>query len=157
MRIEHGAVCYSLPDLHQNEISRLPLYRDELSGLQYFFVKLPIEYLFHDDRINPRAVGGSLNGLIEEFHKKRPQLQVSLAWTELKAGEAKARVHVFDGQHKATAQVLLGVRELPMRVFLNPNLDILLTANTNAGTTLRQIAFDKSVQRPSEAHFFLTA
>ena len=32
-------------------------------------------------------------------------------------------------------------------MFLNPNLDVLLTTNTNAGTTLRQIAFDKSVQR----------
>ncbi len=155
MRIEDGSVCYSLPDLGQNEVARLPLYRDELSDLQYFFVKLPIEYLFHDDRINPRAVGGSLNGLIEEFHKKRPQLQVCLAWTELEDGEAKARVHVFDGQHKATAQVLLGVRELPMRVFLNPNLDILLTANTNAGTTLRQIAFDKSVQRHLGSALFL--
>jgi hypothetical protein len=57
------------------------------------------------------------------------------------------RLAVFDGQHKATAQVILGVRELPIRVFLNPNLDVLLTTNTNAGTTLRQIAFDKSVQR----------
>ncbi len=155
MRIENGAVHYSLPDLHRNEVSTLPLYQDDLSGLRYFFVKLPIEYLFHDDRINPRAVGGSLNGLIEEFHKKRPQLQVSLAWTEIKAGQTKARVHVFDGQHKATAQVLLGVRELPMRVFLNPNLDVLLTANTNAGTTLRQIAFDKSVQRHLGSALFL--
>lgn len=34
-----------------------------------------------------------------------------------------------------------------MRVFLNPDLDLLLTTNTNAGTTLRQVAFDKSVQR----------
>ena len=130
MRVEDGSVCYTLPDMQRNDVARVPLYRDELSGLQYFFVKLPIEYLFHDDRINPRAVGGSLNGLIEEFHKKRPQLQVCLAWAELKPGEAKTKVLVFDGQHKATAQVLLGVREIPIRVFLNPNLDILLTANT---------------------------
>ncbi len=34
-----------------------------------------------------------------------------------------------------------------MRVFVNPNEQLLLTANTNAGTTLRQVAFDKSVQR----------
>ncbi len=42
---------------------------------------------------------------------------------------------------------MLGVREIPVRVFVNPNKDVLLTANTNAGTTLKQVAFDKSVQR----------
>lgn len=52
----------------------------------------------------------------------------------------------FDGQHKATAQVLLRVRALPIRVFVDPDPDLLLTTNTNAGTTLRQVAFDKSVQ-----------
>ena len=155
LRVQDGTVSYSLPDMHRNEVVRVPLYSDELSGLQYFFVKLPIEYLFHNDRINPRAIGGSLNGLIEEFHKKRPQLQVCLAWAEMKPNDLKIKVRVFDGQHKATAQVLLGVRELPMRVFLNPNLDTLLTANTNAGTTLRQIAFDKSVQRHLGSALFL--
>jgi hypothetical protein len=64
-------------------------------------------------------------------------------------------VRVFDGQHKATAQVLLGVRQIPLRIFLNPNVDILLTANTNAGTTLRQIAFDKSVQRHLGSALFI--
>ncbi len=145
--VKPDSVSFSFPELGRNEVYQVPLYIDDLSGLKYFFAKLPIEYLFHDDRINPRAVGGSLNGLIDEFHKKRPQLQVALAWAEPKDGQGKTKVKVFDGRHKATAQVLLGVREVPLRVFLNPNLDILLTANTNAGTTLRQIAFDKSVQR----------
>jgi len=147
LRVSSKAVSFSFPELGRNEVNEAPLFQDDLSGLHYFFAKLPIEYLLHDDRINPRAVGGSLNGLIDEFHKKRPQLQVALGWAELKDGPGKAKVKVFDGQHKATAQVLLGVRELPLRVFLNPNLDVLLTANTNAGTRLRQIAFDKSVQR----------
>lgn len=155
MRIDKSSIQISFPELNRNDILQIPLYRDDLSGLQYFFAKLPIEYLFHDNRINPRAVGGSLNGLIEEFHKKRPQLHVSLGWAELMDGQNKAKIHVFDGQHKATAQVLLGVRELPIRVFVNPNLDILLTANTNAGTSLRQIAFDKSVQRHLGSALFL--
>lgn len=153
--VDGEEVAFSFPGIGRNEVQRIPLYRDDLSGLRYFFAKLPIEYLFHDDRINPRAVGGSLNGLIEEFHKKRPQLQIGLAWMEIKDGDVKGKVRVFDGQHKATAQVLLGVRAVPLRIFLNPNLDILLTANTNAGTTLRQIAFDKSVQRHLGSALFL--
>jgi hypothetical protein len=102
--------------------------------------------LHHDERINPRAIGANLRGLVEEFYKGRPQLQVALAWTET-SHAPKACVHVFDGQHKVAAQILLGVRQIPIRIFVNPNEQLLLTANTNAGTTLRQVAFDKSVQR----------
>lgn len=55
--------------------------------------------MFHDDRINPRAIGGSLNGLVEAFHRKRPQLHVALAWAQtsqsfpmkLKGAHAKLR------------------------------------------------------------------
>ena len=54
---------------------------------------------------------------------------------------------VFDGQHKAAAQILLGTRELPLRVFVEPDTNILLQANTNAGGKLRQVAFDAAVMR----------
>jgi len=147
LKVEDGVASFSWPDIGHNTIQHVPLYTDDLSGLQYCFAKIPIEYLFHDDRINPRAIGGSLNGLVAEFHKGNPQLQISLAWADQGHGHNKVRVRVFDGQHKATAQVLLGVKALPLRIFLNPNVDVLLEANTNAGTSLRQIAFDKSVQR----------
>lgn len=147
LKIDSGFVQFSFPQIGSNDIRTVPLYTDELSGARYFFAKLPIAYLFHDDKINPRSVGGSLSGLVEEFFKKRPQLHVALAWTEVPNGSGLASIRVFDGQHKATAQVLLGVRELPIRVFINPDQDLLLTTNTNAGTTLRQVAFDKSIQR----------
>lgn len=115
--------------------------------MRYFFGKFPIDYIFHDDRINPRSIGTNISKLIEEFFKKRPQLHISLGWIETNNQSSKTKIKVFDGQHKAAAQVFLGVKSLPIRVFIDPNLDILLTANTNAGTTLRQVAFDKSVQR----------
>lgn len=143
-----NTVVYSLPEAGDHEVKSVPVYRDPLSDMDYFFAVLPITYLFHDDRINPRAIAlNSLRKLLEEFHRKLPQLHVSLGWIRLDDGANRARVKVFDGQHKAAAQVLLGVKELPVRVFVNPDLDVLLTANTHAGTTLRQVAFDKSVQR----------
>ena len=39
-----------------------------------------------------------------------------------RAGEQRAgKLKLFDGQHKAAAQILLGVRELPVRVFVEPD------------------------------------
>ncbi len=147
-------IRYSLPDVAQNQINETPVYRDTLSGFEYFFSNLPIEYLYHDDKINPRSIGQNISKLVKEFHLKRPQLHVSLGWIDLENGN-KTKVKIFDGQHKAAAQIMLGTRSLPVRIFINPDADILLTTNTNAGTTLRQVAFDKSVQRHLGSSLYL--
>lgn len=133
--------------LSDETIHRAPLYQDRLSGMDYFFCVLPVEYLHHDDRINPRGIGTNIRGLIEEFMKKRPQLHVSLAWWAPEDSSDSGQVKVFDGQHKAAAQILLGVNKLPVRIFVNPDTNVLLAANTNAGDKLRQVAFDAAVMR----------
>lgn len=156
---QYGGAKYGLPvtlrgnaietafsQIGQNDILTIPIYEDEVSRFRSAFMNLPIEYLHHDDRINPRAIGKNLKKLVEEFHRKRPQLHIALGWIDTSDTEA-TKVRIFDGQHKAAAQVLLGVRDLLVRVFVDPDTDTLLTANTHAGTTLRQVAFDKSVQR----------
>jgi hypothetical protein len=140
------SVSFSLPEIGRNDIITLPLYVDPLSGFRFFFAQLPIQYVHHDGKMNPRAIGSNIKKLIKEFHLKRPQLHVALGWIALNGNE-RPKVRIFDGQHKAAAQMLLGTKELPVRIFINPDLDTLLTANTVAGTTLRQVAFDKSVQR----------
>lgn len=144
-KIEGNIIKFSFPEIGDNTIYSYPIFEDKLSGFKYFFGTFPIEYLHHDERINPRSIGKNISKLIKEFFLKRPQLHVTLGYILSK--DSSSEVKVFDGQHKAAAQVLLGVRELPARVFIDPDLDVLLTTNTNAGTTLRQVAFDKSVQR----------
>ena len=133
--------------LDDTEIQRLPIYKDRLSGMSYILAFLPLSFLHHDDRINPRTIGSNIRGLIEEFMKGRPQLHVALAWWAPPIGFDSAPVKVFDGQHKAGAQILLGVDRLPVRIFLEPDTNVLLQANTNAGDKLRQVAFDTAVMR----------
>ena len=144
--LDGSSLKTSFPQLGLNDVLRYPVYEDPLSGFRSAFLSLPIEYLHHDDHINPRSIGSNLRKLVLEFHKRLPQLHISLGWIDTSKAE-QVKVKIFDGQHKAAAQVLLGARTLPVRIFINPDTDTLLTANTNAGTTLRQVAFDKSVQR----------
>lgn len=143
--LSDGELTFSYPEIGDNKLYKAPVYDDEMSGFRYFFAKLPIQYLAHDSHINPRSIGANISKLVEEFYQRRPQLHVPLGWMRSEVG--KCAIHVFDGQHKAAAQIMLGARELPMRVFIDPDPDTLITTNTNAGTTLKQVAFDKSVQR----------
>ena len=143
---ENGTVEFSFPHAGDNQIHSAPLYVDKLSGDQYFFAVVPLEYIHHDESINPRSIGSNIRGLIEEFLEKRPQLHAGLAWWTCEPNDSGS-LRLFDGQHKAAAQIMLGVRELPVRVFVDPDVNVLTQANTNAGSSLRQVAFDKAVMR----------
>ncbi|MBM4025759.1 MAG: HNH endonuclease [Planctomycetes bacterium] len=148
------AVEFTLTAVDKNDIRRVPLYKDQLSGMEYFFAVLPLEYLHHDDRINPRSIGANIRGLIEEFLQKRPQLHVALAWWSPES-DGSGHIKIFDGQHKAAAQIMLGMKELPVRVFVEPDTNVLLVANTNAGSALRQVAFDVAVMRHLGSSLFM--
>ncbi|MFN3195279.1 MAG: HNH endonuclease domain-containing protein [Chlorobiota bacterium] len=143
---EGNEIGYSLTSLGDNSITKTKIYKDKLSGLEYFFIVLPLEYIYHDDKINPRTIGSNIKKLISEFYSGNPQLHISLGWIDIEESNS-TKVKIFDGQHKAAAQVLLGAKEIPIRVFINPNEDLIILTNFRAGTTLRQVAFDKSVQR----------
>lgn len=145
-RRENNHILYSLAQIGKTEVLKCPVYRDKLSDLEYFFTVLPIEYVFHDDKINPRTIGGNISKLIDEFYYGNPQLHISLGWVNTNK-ETETKVKIFDGQHKAAAQVLLDVKEIPIRVFINPDEDLIIKTNFRAGTVLRQVAFDKSIQR----------
>ncbi len=59
-RLTDGRVRYSfkhLPDEEGTRVREAEVYTDELAKMSYFFARLPIEYLHHDSKINPRASG----------------------------------------------------------------------------------------------------
>lgn len=145
-KIKDDKIRFCFSAIGKLDIVELPIYQDKLSKERYFFTLLPIEYVHHDDKINPRSIGSNVSKLIAEFYKGNPQLHISLGYIE-ENEQSESMVKLFDGQHKAAAQILLGVKEIPVRIFINPNKDKLIETNFNAGTVLKQVAFDKSIQR----------
>lgn len=140
-KVENDALVYSFSEMGNNEIFRNIIFNDALSNEKTSFIKVPLEYIFHDDNINPRGINRTISKLIKEFDKGNPQLHVCLARIH------DNKIKIFDGQHKTVAQILLGTKDLLLRLFLEPDVDRLTETNTNAGSTLRQIAFDKSILR----------
>lgn len=140
-KIEDGTLVYSFDETGDTKIYRTQIFTDELSGEQTAFIKVPLEYLYHDEVINPRGLNSSISLLIKEFHKPNPQLHLSLARLD------DGKINIFDGQHKAVAQIMLGVRVLVVRLFINTDVERMIETNTNAGSKLKQIAFDKAIVR----------
>ncbi len=139
--VSGNKLSYSFSELGDNNVYETEIQTDHLSQEQTCFITLPLEYIYHDELINPRGINSSISKLVKEFEKKNPQLHLSLGRIE------ENKIKIFDGQHKAVAQILLGTKKLLIRIFLSPNIDRLVETNTNAGSVLSQIAFDKSVMR----------
>ncbi len=139
--ISNNTLTYSFSELNDNNIYSVPIFTDLLSKEQTAFIEVPIAYLYHDELINPRGINNSVSKLVKEFYKGNPQLHLSLGRID------NGVIKIFDGQHKAVAQLLLGSRKLVIRLFINPDVDRLIETNTNAGSKLKQIAFDKSIVR----------
>lgn len=139
--VEGDQLVYSFDDIGNTTIKRTEIFLDTLSNEKTAFISVPIEYLYHDETINPRGINSSISLLIKEFHKPNPQLHLSLARVD------DGRIKIFDGQHKAVAQIMLGVRNIVVRLFIAPDVERLIETNTIAGSKLKQIAFDKAIVR----------
>ncbi|WP_165444103.1 HNH endonuclease [Lachnoclostridium sp. Marseille-P6806] len=140
-KLKGDQILYSFDEDGDTSIHKSEIFTDSLSGEQTAFINVPLAYLYHDDVINPRGINKSISLLIKEFHKPNPQLHLSLARLD---GD---KIRIFDGQHKAVAQIMLGVKSIVVRLFISPDVERLIETNTNAGSKLKQIAFDKAIVR----------
>lgn len=118
---------------------------DRRNNIRSFVGYIPFQCLFHDPNINPRSIL-DLEPMIEEFYSDNPQLQPSLAILLFNESEGKGKISLFDGQHKAAAQLYLGNDELLTRVFINPDKDKIKETNFRAHTIVAQIHFPEFIK-----------
>lgn len=122
-------------------VERYPLIVNENNmNVRSFVGMIPFKHIFHDQTMNPRSIV-DLDPLIIEFYNKVPQLQPSLATLNINGSTGSGKIMLFDGQHKAAAQLYLGCSRLFLRVFLNCDKGLLREANFRAHTKLAQIHF----------------
>jgi hypothetical protein len=112
--------------------------------IRSFVARLPFFCLDHDHETNPRSIV-DLEPMIEEFYSGYPQLQPSLATLATNGNEGKARILVFDGQHKAAAQLYANKDRLMVRVFVNYDKKRLKETNYRAHTKLAQVHFPQLI------------
>lgn len=116
--------------------TKLPLYSQRIDNADhwYFFHEIPVEFLESDTEIQLRPLDARIIGLI--FHLKAAlQLLPSLG----RLDTASSRIKIFDGQHKAVAQIVGNNRKaIPCLVFIDPDVNQLRVTVTEAHTTFLQ-------------------
>ena len=85
------------------------------------FGPFPAEIVHHSN-LNPRSIH-DLEPMIEEFYYQHPQMQPSLAYFEPKSSGNIGKIMLFDGQHKAAAQLYNLSGEVLCRLFLAEHAD----------------------------------
>ena len=105
---------YKLTQMNLYDESMSPIWVDELSGMRTTFLRLPLEYLHHDHKINPRAIGNSIRGLIEEFHRKRhPENADPGPIRDERSKRDRKRANCDLGRRRADKDGLGGRRNVP--------------------------------------------
>jgi len=141
---EQVQVSYNLGNIPQTKA--FPILIDPaIPDIRSFVGMIPFECLHHDSAVNPRSIV-DLEPMIEEFYNGNPQLQPSLATLTVDGNSGKGKILLFDGQHKAAAQMYVGNSVVFVRVFLNCDKARLKETNFRAHTRLAQIHFPQLVE-----------
>ena len=114
----------------------LRLYSQRLDNKDhwYFFHHVPKEYVESDEDIQLRPLDSRIKGLI--FHLKSSlQLLPSLG----RLDDQYHKIKIFDGQHKAVAQIVgNNCERIPCLIFIDPDINSLRRTVTEAHTTFLQ-------------------
>jgi len=129
---QNGAVTLYLDE---SDPQTLPIYKCPATGEAYFFASLPIRLLQNDVELQPRAL--EFERVWELYRHLRTHTQLAPAVCRY-VGRS---LLLFDGQHKAAAQVWAGRAQLDCKVYLEPDVRRLKETNLSAHDRLRQMPF----------------
>jgi hypothetical protein len=117
----------------------VPLNTCPATGTQYFYVAVPFENLGNDDELQPRPLDPKRVWELYRHLKRNTLLAPAVCRLVGK------RLLLFDGQHKAAAQVWAGRATMDCKVYVEPDARQLKDTNLTAHEKLRQMPFYTSI------------
>jgi hypothetical protein len=117
----------------------LPLSVCPSTGFKYFYIVLPVEFLNNDIELQPRPL--EFKRLWDLYRHLLVNSQLTPSICRL----SQNRILLFDGQHKAAAQIWAGRKNIECKVYIDPSVKVLKETNLVAHDKLRQMPFFTSV------------
>ncbi len=113
----------------------VPLATCPATNERYFYAVIPARYLANDTELQPRALESDRLWKLYEHLRRHTQLAPTVCRL------VDSHLLLFDGQHKAAAQVWAGRTVIDCKVYLDPEVRRLKETNLSAHDKLRQMPF----------------
>ncbi len=121
----HAVITFS----HENQVEANVLV-DPATQTKYFFAEVPIEYIHNDTQVQPRRINWSHAWTMALDFQKHPVHEPSSCRVQLDNNQV-GKLLQFDGQHKTTAQILLGRKSIQTKIYIDPDVtmvkDLIIT------------------------------
>lgn len=112
------------------------LYTCPATGWQYFYALIPIQHLMNDADLQPRALRKESMWALYRHFQRNTQLAPSICRLD-----GKSTLLLFDGQHKAAAQIWANRKAVECKVYIDPDPKRLKETNLEAHQSYRQMSF----------------
>ncbi|MGO4690595.1 HNH endonuclease [Glaciibacter sp. 2TAF33] len=125
-----------------------PVYEDPATQAKYFFMNVPIQFIQNDTGTQPRFIEHDHVRTLATDFIDRPVHEPSNC--RLVTGDnGLADLKQFDGQHKTTAQILLERTEVPMKLYVDPELAMVqeLVVQIQQGIKKRPLSTTDTLQK----------
>ncbi len=130
--IRDSTICFYYNDSQHS----YPIHECPTTGWNYLYATLPIEYIRNDSELQPRAIRENSMWVLYRHFQRNTQLAPSICRID-----ESGHLLLFDGQHKAAAQIWAGRPMIECKVYLEPDERTLKETNLEAHGKFRQMSF----------------
>ncbi len=113
-----------------------PLYGCPVTGWSYFYGTVPVEYIGNDRELQPRPLREQNLWKLYRHFQSNTQISPSICRID-----GNGTLLLFDGQHKAAAQIWAGRTTVECKIYVDPDARTLKETNLDAHGPYRQMPF----------------